>query len=148
MVWYLCLVKGGNYPGFVAVLVRVRHIKNGKIGDTRIPVANSSKLIMLFSHSRKRLCTSWIFGFSYTTAIRHMAVFHHILSYYWAYFMFFLILFHHHQTPNRTKASSPICHTLITLNILSDLRSLITYLNWIIYLVICIPFFRLAQLYA
>ena len=48
MVWYLCLVKGGDYPGFVAVLVRLRHIKNGKIGDTRVPVANSSKLFMLF----------------------------------------------------------------------------------------------------
>ena len=48
MVWYLCLVKGGDYPGFVAVLVRLRHIKNGKTGDTRILVANSSKLFMLF----------------------------------------------------------------------------------------------------
>ena len=47
MVWYLCLVKRGNYPGFVAVLVRLRHIKNGKIGDTRIPAANSSKLFWL-----------------------------------------------------------------------------------------------------
>ena len=122
MVWYLCLVKGGNYPGFVAVLVRLRHIKNGKIDDTRIPVANSSKLFMLFFPFEKAalyLLNIWFLLYDSDTSYGRVSSYPLLLL---SYFMFFLILFHHHQTPNRTKASNPICHTSITLNILNDLR--------------------------
>ena len=39
-----CLGKEVKPRFIVAVLVRLKHIKNGKTGDTRILVANSSKL--------------------------------------------------------------------------------------------------------
>ena len=43
-----CLGREVKPRFIVAVLARLRHIKNGKTGDTRILVANSSKLFMLF----------------------------------------------------------------------------------------------------
>ena len=39
-----CLGRVALPRFIVAVLVRLKHIKNGKTGDTRILVANSSKL--------------------------------------------------------------------------------------------------------